>query len=285
VVDFLLIDGHQLAFRCFYGVGELSRSDGFPTGALHGYIHSILRMREEVRPRHTVVFFDHGRCLKRLQLLPTYKGQRAPMPENMRLQLPHMREVVPLLGAVKIEREGTEADDLLASLATRESNRGKSSLIASSDKDFAQLVCDRIKLHVPPASRGGCGRWTAMDADAVEKKFGVRPQCIVDYLSLVGDSSDNIPGVPGVGAKTASEWLRLYGSIEGIRQHLGALSPRLAKNFLASEEILARTRELIRFETAMDVPESDGEQFDGHALKNFLRTFELDKLASKFFLE
>jgi DNA polymerase-1 len=203
------------------------------------------------------------------------------MPDELRLQLKHIRSVTPLLGAVKIEREGIEADDLLASFAVREAARNKTVVIASSDKDFAQLVSERISLYVPPSPRSESGKWSKMDISAVDRKFGVHPRCIVDYLSLVGDSADNISGVRGFGIKTAAKWLKCYGSIDGIRDHLGALPKRLAQNFRDSEKTMELNRSIVRFDTSIDVQEISEVSIDVDLLLKFLMEFELYDLADR----
>jgi DNA polymerase-1 len=167
----------------------------------------------------------------------------------------------------------------LAALAVREAAAGKTVAIASSDKDFAQVVSDRIILWRPPAPGSNSAGWWPMDARAVEEKFGVAPAAMVDYLSLVGDAVDAIPGVPGVGAKTAAKWLRDHGSIEGIRRNLDALSPRLARNFRDSEAAILRNQRLIRFDLSLPLPEIPPSSGGApEKLSDFLRTFELHSL-------
>ncbi|MDR2030434.1 MAG: hypothetical protein LBP65_03150 [Puniceicoccales bacterium] len=273
--ELLLIDGHNLAFRSFHGVAPLSNGDGFPTNAIHGWINSFWRLEDAIRPRRMAVIFDLGGSTFRREIYPAYKGNRRPMPEDMRQQLPALRRVTELLGAVAIEREGVEADDVLASLAVREAKDGGTVAIASSDKDFAQLVSERIALWCPPGA--ATSSWQPMDVLA---KFGVEPRQMVAYLSLVGDSSDNIPGVAGVGAKTAARWLQLYGTLEEILLHRAELSPRLAANLERAEEILLRNQRLIRF----DLSQGEDWQIPPLAprpdeLDQFLHTFELRSLA------
>ena len=282
MADLLLVDGHNLAFRSFYGIGPLNRRDGFPTGALYGWITTLWHLQDAVRPGRTVAFFDRGRSVFRREILPIYKAQRAKTPDDLRRQLPHIREAAELMGATAIEREGVEADDLLAALAVREAGAGKTVAIASSDKDFAQIVCERIILWRPPAAGNGSGDWVPMDSAAVEEKFGVEPRSIVDYLTLVGDASDNIPGVPGVGAKTAAKWLRAYGSVEGIRRHLHELPPRLGENFQAAEESILRNQRLIRFDLYLSLPPVPRQDpVDLAKFLEFLGTFQLHSLRQR----
>ncbi|MDR3117209.1 MAG: hypothetical protein LBT98_01415 [Puniceicoccales bacterium] len=274
-VDLLLIDGHNLAFRSFYGIGPLSRGDGFPTNAIYGWIHSYWRLEDAIRPGRVAVAFDWGGSAFRREIYPEYKGTRRPMPEDLGKQLPLLREVSVLLGAGVLAREGVEADDLLASLAVRESAAGHSVAIASSDKDFAQLVSERIALWCPTytAVQG----WQPMD---VRKKFGVEPGQMVAYLSLVGDAADNIAGVAGVGAKTAASWLQRYGTLEEIFLHRDELPRRLADNLDRAEEILQRNQRLIRFDLSQggDWP-TFPDQPRVEELRRFFRDYELRSLA------
>jgi DNA polymerase-1 len=203
------------------------------------------------------------------------------MPEELRLQLPHIREVVQVLGAIKIEELEVEADDLLASLAVREANRGKSVAIASSDKDFAQIISGRITLWYPPTSYGNSAKWIPVDSAAAKEKFGVEPPSMVDYLCLVGDAADNIRGVAGIGVKTAAKWLQAYGSIEEIGRHLSELPPRLAKNFSESAALLERNRRLIRFDLSLPIQEIFDCTIDRERLLEFLRQFEFNGLLRK----
>jgi DNA polymerase-1 len=250
----LLIDGHNLAFRSFYGIGELSRSDGFPTNAIHGWIKTFWNLQDLIRPDHVVALFDRGRSQRRREILPTYKAQRKRMPDGLAQQLPFLREVSLLLGATRVEQESVEADDLLASLAVREESRGHEIAIASSDKDFCQIVSDHILLWTPPPAKSLSRHWIPMDPSAVEKKFGVRPEQIVDFLCLTGDNVDNIDGLAGVGPKTAARWIRDHGTLERIleRAHADGFPQRLGEKLRADEGKLFRNRCLIRFDLSLD---------------------------------
>jgi DNA polymerase-1 len=283
MADILLVDGHNIAFRSYYGIGELFRDDGFPTGAIYGYANSIWRLEDATRPERTVIFFDLGRSAKRCELLPAYKAQRSPMPEELRLQLPHIRRLAELMCGSVVERQGVEADDLLASRAVAEAAGGKSVAIASSDKDFAQIVGGRICQWRPPPPQSLSPNWIPMDAAAVEKKFSVSPSQMVDYLSLVGDAADNVEGVPRIGAKTAAKLLQAYGTVEGIRAHAAELAPVIAENLRTFADNLDRNRRLIAFDLSYASEESHVERkaFDLAALLDFFREFELQSLIGK----
>lgn len=225
MAKWLLIDGFNLAYRCFFAVPELTRADGFPTNALHGWVKSLWKLADQEKPDVTLVFFDLGGAQDRLALHPEYKAQREEMPEALEKQIPYVKSLTRALGYAGIEQDGVESDDLLASEAVARAKLGDDVLIVSADKDFAQIVSERIRILLPPPSANPKLGWRLLDAAGVTEKFGVPPAQIADYLALVGDTSDNIPGIDGVGPKTASKWLQQFGSLEGVIAHAGELKP------------------------------------------------------------
>ncbi|HLP10042.1 MAG TPA: 5'-3' exonuclease H3TH domain-containing protein [Opitutaceae bacterium] len=225
MAKWLLVDGYNLAYRAFHAIPDLTRADGFPTNALHGWVKTLWRLVDQERPEACVVFFDLGGAQERLALLPEYKANRAEMPEALRKQIEPLKALTRALGFVGHEQNGVESDDLLAAQAVALAAEGHEVLIVSSDKDFAQIVGDRIKILNPPPPGNPKAGWRTMDAAGVREKFGVPPGQIADYLALVGDTSDNIPGVDGVGPKTAAKWLEEFGSLEGVIAHAGELKP------------------------------------------------------------
>ena len=225
MAKWLLVDGFNLAYRCFFAVQELTRADGFPTNALHGWVKSLWKLADQEKPDVTLVFFDLGCAQDRLALHPEYKAQREEMPEALEKQIPYVKSLTRALGYAGIEQDGVESDDLLASDAVARAKLGEDVLIVSADKDFAQIVSDRIKILLPPPSANPKLGWRLLDAAGVGEKFGVPPAQIADYLALVGDTSDNIPGIDGVGPKTASKWLQQFGSLEGVIAHSAELKP------------------------------------------------------------
>ncbi|HEY9154990.1 MAG TPA: 5'-3' exonuclease H3TH domain-containing protein [Opitutaceae bacterium] len=225
MAKWLLIDGFNLAYRCFFAIPELTRSDGFPTNALHGWVKSLWKLHDQEKPEAILVFFDLGNANDRLALLPEYKAHRDEMPEALVKQLPYVKSLTKALGFVGIEIDGIESDDLLASQARALAGEGHDVLIVSSDKDFAQIVDDRIKILLPPPTANPKLGWRMLDAKGVVEKFGVPPSQIADYLALVGDTSDNIPGLEGCGPKTAAKWLQEFGNLEGVIAHADELKP------------------------------------------------------------
>jgi DNA polymerase-1 len=235
MAKWLLVDGYNLAYRCFFAIPELTRADGFPTNALHGWVKSIWKLADQEKPEGTLVFFDLGGAQDRLAIHPEYKAQREEMPEALAKQLPYVRSLTRALGCVGIELEGVESDDLLAAEAVALARAGHEVLIVSSDKDFAQIVDERIKILLPPPTANPKLGWQVRDAAGVREKFGVPPAQIADYLALVGDTSDNIPGINGVGPKTAAKWLAEWGSLEGVIAHAAELQPERFRAAVASE--------------------------------------------------
>lgn len=251
----LLVDGYNLAFRAFYGMPELTRADGFPTGALHGWIKTLWRLQDDQQPDATLVFFDLGGAQDRLALHPEYKAQRKETPEALERQIPLIKELTRALGLVGIELDGVESDDLLASQARALAHAGHEVLIVSADKDFAQCVSDRIKLLLPPPTANPRLGWRTLDAAGVVEKFGVPPVQIADYLALMGDASDNIPGVAGCGPKTAARWLHLHGNLEGVIAHAAELAPeRLRAEVAARADDLRRNLKLTTLMTNSPLP-------------------------------
>ena len=235
MAKWLLVDGYNLAYRCFFAIPELTRADGFPTNALHGWVKSIWKLADQEKPEGTLVFFDLGGAQDRLAIHPEYKAQREEMPEALAKQLPYVRSLTRALGCVGIELQGVESDDLLAAEAVALARAGHEVLIVSSDKDFAQIVDERIKILLPPPTANPKLGWQVRDAAGVREKFGVSPAQIADYLALVGDTADNIPGINGVGPKTASKWLAEWGSLEGVITHAAELQPERFRAAVASE--------------------------------------------------
>ena len=236
MAKWLLVDGFNLAYRCFHALPELTSSTGFPTGALHGWVKSLWKLIDLEKPDATLVFFDLGESEERVALHAAYKAQRKPMPDPLRQQIDPIKALTRAMGLAGIEEQGVESDDLLAAEAVRLAQGGHDVVIVSSDKDFAQIVGDRIKIMLPPPSANPKLGWRLLDAAGVQEKFGVPPGQIAAYLALVGDTSDNIPGLDGVGPKTAAKWLAEHGgSLEGVIAHAGELKPDRFRAMVATD--------------------------------------------------
>jgi DNA polymerase-1 len=257
MAKWLLVDGFNLAYRCFFAIPELTRTDGFPTNALHGWVKSLWKLADQEKPDGTLVFFDLGGSQDRLELHPEYKANREEMPEALSQQIPVIKELTRAMGLAGIEKDGVESDDLLASHACFLAGNGDQVLIVSSDKDFAQIVGERIKMMLPPPTANPKLGWRLMDAAAVVEKFGVPPGKIADYLALVGDTSDNIPGLAGVGPKTASKWLAEFGSLEGVIAAADRIQPeRFRPLVAASVERLRMNVKLTTLNLALPRPDT-----------------------------
>jgi DNA polymerase-1 len=230
----LLIDGYNMAFRAFYGMPELTRSDGFPTGALHGWVKTMWKLQDQEKPDAMVVFFDLGGSQDRLALHPEYKAQRKETPEPLERQIPVIKELTRAMGLVGVELDGVESDDLLAAQARLLAAAGHEVLIVSADKDFAQCVGGSIAILTPPPTANPKLGWRRLDAAGVVEKFGVPPAQIADYLALIGDTSDNIRGIDGVGPKTAAKWFAEFGTLEGIIAHAAELKPERFREAVAA---------------------------------------------------
>lgn len=238
----LLVDGHAYAYRAFHAIRQLSSPDGRPTNAIYGFVQMLHRLRAAFSPSHLGVIWDGGLSEERVAELPAYKAQRPPMPDDLASQIDEIIAWLEASGLHSFCAEGIEADDYLALAARRAEAGGFAVILASSDKDFMQLVGDSIRL-VNPADKD----FGLMSANEVRAKTGVSPKQIVDWLSLIGDSVDNIPGVPGVGPKTATALLQRFGSVDEVYTRLGEVdSGRVRESLRAAEPAVRRNQRLIR---------------------------------------
>lgn len=237
----LLVDGHAYAYRAFYAIRSLNAPDGAPTNAIYGFLKMLARMRASVAPTHLAVIWDGGLAPERTAAHPEYKAQRPPMPDGLAQQMDGIVEYLQAAGLASWRGDGVEADDWIAVAARRAADAGAQVVIASADKDFMQLVNARVGLLNPGDKSERV--WT--DAEVIAKT-GVRPEQIVDWLSLVGDSVDNIPGVPGVGPKTATGLLQQFGSLDGLYARLAEVkSERVRESLTIARGAMARNQELI----------------------------------------
>ncbi|WP_229400118.1 DNA polymerase I [Micromonospora okii] len=211
----LLVDGHSLAYRAFFAlpVENFSTTTGQPTNAVYGFTSMLINVLRDERPTHIVVAFDVSRRSFRTEKYAEYKAGRSETPADFKGQVSLVKEVLAALQVPVVEMEGYEADDVIATLACQARDQGMSVLISSGDRDAFQLVDDNITVLYP---RKGVSDLARMDAAAIEAKYGVGPQRYRDLAALVGETSDNLPGVPGVGPKTAAKWINLYGGVDGV---------------------------------------------------------------------
>ena len=205
----LLVDGHYYAFRSFYAIQSLSNAQGEPTNAIFGMVKTLRKMLEDLKPDHAAVIFDHGLPEARLAIQPDYKSNRSETPAALEQQMDRLQEVVALLGFPKMTFEGEEADDLIASYACQAMKQGWEVILATNDKDLMQLVSPLCRVYQTDK-----GTFKLLTPEDISSKWGVPPEQLGAVLALTGDSVDNIPGVPGIGPKTASQLIRQFGSLE-----------------------------------------------------------------------
>ena len=238
----LIIDGHAYAYRAFHAIRDLRSPAGRPTNAVYGFVKMLAKLRAAVEPTHLIVVWDGGLSAERIARLPEYKAQRPAMPDDLKSQLDEIVDYLKAAGVASFCREGVEADDYIACLARRAADAGMTVVIASSDKDFMQLVSARVGLLNPNDKSE-----TVWTDGQVRAKAGVGPSQIVDWLSLTGDTVDNIPGVPGVGPKTAAELLNQFGSVAALYERLDEVkSERLRAALRGAADAVRRNRELVR---------------------------------------
>ncbi|MCQ2396513.1 MAG: hypothetical protein MJ106_02315 [Lentisphaeria bacterium] len=244
----LLIDAYSQIYRLFYAIRMLTSAKGEPANALFGMARLFLQLDAEFPTEFGALVFDLGKCTRRCGLHPQYKAQRPPMPAELRAQISRIKEFAQAFGWPVVQREGFEADDLLAGIS---SQRGDSSvLILTGDKDLGQLVADnQINLLKPGNAKNP---WECLDEAAISAKFGVKPSQVCDYLSLLGDTVDNIPGIPGRGPKTAAQLLNEYGPIDNTLAAIDSTpSGKLKDTLVAEKEHILLNRELVRLDNAL----------------------------------
>jgi DNA polymerase-1 len=240
----LIVDGHAYAYRAFYAVRSLNAPDGRPTNAIYGFVKMMEKMRATVQPSHLVVVWDGGLSSARMEALPAYKAQRPEMPAPLAEQLPELNRYLMAANIASYQADGVEADDYIAAVALAARASEMAVVIASADKDFMQLVRPGIGLLNPNDKSE-----TIWGAEQVIGKTGVAPEQIVDWLSLLGDSVDNIPGVPGVGPKTAADLLRQFGSVDQLYLRLLEVkSERIRQALQNAEAEVRRNQGLVRLQ-------------------------------------
>ena len=282
----LLIDGFNLVFRSHFAMERSNlrrQSDQFPTGALHGWMKSLLDLREGEKPERCAVFFDLGGSDRHLAVLPEYKAQRDDTPDEIVQQLPEIKRLTALLGFQVFERRGVEADDLIATAVRVLSLAGDECVIVSADKDFGQCVGGPVTQLAPPPTANPAMGWRRLDPAAVTEKFGVPPERIADYLALVGDTSDNIPGLKGVGPKTAVKWLTEHGSLEAVLAAADTLQPERFREQVKAEAARIRSNlELVTFRTDFEFTPGQPAKEDVAGVEAFLMEMEMHSTLRRY---
>ena len=249
----VLIDGHSILNRAFYGVPDLTNSEGLHTNAVYGFLNIMFKVLDEEKPEYLTVTFDVHAPTFRHKMFADYKGTRKPMAEELRQQVPVIKDVLKAMKIEIIEKEGLEADDLLGTISCMCEEKGMDVSIISGDRDTLQLATEHVKIRIPKTKQG---RTEVEDYNAadVEEKYGVTPKEFIDVKALMGDASDNIPGVPGVGEKTATKIIQQYKSIENAYEHADELKPpRASKNLKEFWEQAKMSKVLATIETHADI--------------------------------
>ena len=249
---FILVDGSSYLYRAFHAMPNLTNSAGDYTGAVYGVVNMLRKLLKDYDPQYMAVVFDAKGKTFRDDLYKEYKANRPPMPPELRKQIEPLHQVIQAMGIPMLVIEGVEADDVIGTLAAAATQNKMDTLISTGDKDMAQLVNEHVTLMDTMKN-------TLMDRDGIIEKFGLPPERIIDYLALMGDKSDNIPGVPGVGPKTAVKWLEQYDSLEGIKQHAAEIKGKVGENLRASLDQLPLSYQLatIKCDVELDAAPDD----------------------------
>jgi len=248
----VLVDGSYYLFRAYHGMPDLTNGAGEPTGAIYGVINMLRKLQREFIPDYFAVVFDAKGKNHRHDLFPEYKANRPPMPDDLRCQIEPIHNIIRAMGIPLLIIDKVEADDVIGTLAVRAEAEGLDTTISSGDKDLAQLVNANIRLLNTMSD-------VTLDPEGVLAKFGVPPERIVDYLTLVGDSVDNVPGVPKVGPKTAAKWLAQYGSLEEIVQHADEIGGKVGESLRIHLDQIPLSKELVTLKLDVELDVSPGD--------------------------
>ncbi len=267
----VLVDGSSYLFRAFHALPPLTNKKGEPTGAMLGVINMLRRLLENYHPTHMAVVFDAKGKTFRNDMYAEYKATRPPMPDDLRAQIEPLHEIIRTMGLPLLSISGVEADDVIGTLSDQAAKQGRKVIISTSDKDLAQLVNEHVTLINTMSN-------TTLDIEGVVEKFGVPPNRIIDYLALVGDTSDNIPGVVKCGPKTAVKWLGLYDSFEGVVAHADEVKGKIGENLRAAIPTLPLSYELATIKLDVELEQTIDElvitEPDADTLKPLLQRYE-----------
>ena len=279
--------------RAFFGIPDLTNSEGLHTNAVYGFLNIMFKILEEEQPDYLTVAFDVSEPTFRHKMFAEYKGTRKPMAQELREQVPLMKEMLKAMGVTTIEKGGYEADDLLGTIAKQSEQKGLTVSVVSGDRDLLQLATDHIKIRIPKTKRTGT-EIEDYNAAEVKEKYQVTPIEFIDVKALMGDTADNIPGVPGIGEKTATAIIAQYGSVENAYAHVDELKPpRASKNLKEYYDLaqMSKTLATIRLdaETEFDLngarhgnpyTKEAHELFQKLQFKNLLGRFDVETSAN-----
>ena len=248
----VLVDGSSYLYRAFHAMPPLMNKAGLPTGAVYGVVNMLKKLVLAYQPDYFAVVFDAKGKTFRNDMFAEYKANRPPMPDDLRPQVEPLHELVAALGYANLTIPGVEADDVIGTLARQADAAGLSVVISTGDKDMAQLVSDNVSLVNTMKDE-------VLDCAGVVEKFGVRPEQIIDYLALMGDKVDNIPGVPKVGPKTAVKWLASYGSLNGVLEHADEIKGKVGENLREVKEALPLSYQLATIKCDVELDDAPEE--------------------------
>jgi DNA polymerase-1 len=278
-----LIDGHALAYRAYYAItagmsDRMQTKTGEPTAGIFGFANVLMRLLEQEKPEYLAVAFDTGKTFRN-ELFPDYKATRAKMPDDLRPQIERIRQMIDAFHLPRLEKEGVEADDVLGSIATQAVEQGLGVKIITGDRDLLQLVNDRIIVNLPGSRLADAKNYSAAD---VKEYLGVEPEQVVDYKALVGDTSDNIPGVPGIGPKTAVTLLQTYHTLDALYQHLDEIPGKTGEKLRVGKESAYLSQELARIKKDVGVrlvlEDARTDHLDIASVENLFRELEFRTL-------
>lgn len=294
----VLIDGHSILNRAFYGVPDLTNAKGLHTNAVYGFLNILFKILEEEKPDYLTVAFDVKAPTFRHEIYKEYKGTRKPMPEELREQVPVMKEVLQAMGVLVMEKAGLEADDILGTIAKRSEKEGFEVSLVSGDRDLLQIASEHIKIRIPK-TKGGKTEIEDYYAADVEKAYQVNPIQFIDLKALMGDTADNIPGVPKVGEKTATDLMVTYGSLEAIYAHVEEISKKsIRESLIANKNLADLSKVLATINIAADIDfsydkaklenlytEEAYEKFKQLEFKNMLNRFDVKEKKTEYSYE
>ncbi len=282
----VLIDGHSILNRAFYGVPDLTNSEGMHTNAVYGFLNIMFKILDTEKPEYLTVAFDVKEPTFRHEMFKDYKGTRKPMPEELRQQVPVIQQVLEAMGITIVKRPGFEADDILGTIAKMAESEGKEVTLVSGDRDLLQLASKNIKISIPKTKKGGSEVEEYHTEDVIEK-YGVTPIQIIDMKGLMGDTADNIPGVAGVGEKTAVKILKAFPSVEEAYEHIEEVEPKRARELLRAGKdmaFLSKKLATIKTDCKLDYSIDDSRLeniFTSEAFE-WIKKLELRSLVKKF---
>jgi DNA polymerase-1 len=253
----LLVDGHYYVYRSFFAIRDLSNSRGEPTNAIYGFVKTLRRMVKDLNPQLGAVVWDEGLPARRTDLQPAYKQHRAEMPAEMRPQLGFIQELVPLLGFRSVSLPDTEADDLMASYACAAVRHKMKVVLATNDKDLFQLLDESVRIYTTNKADLLTPKdsYALLDGTNVQKKWGVPPERLGDVIALIGDSVDNIPGVTGLGPKSAAHLLKMHGTLDALLANLNSVdNARIRDKLISAREQILQNREMVKLDTDLPLP-------------------------------